>query len=775
MAIGESAGSVFVTIDGDVSPLIAKYAQAEAASRAAGQNVAAGFNAAASGSDLATTSVDRLIQVIQEESAAASLAAQRNAALGTSIRQVGSAAAGTVPEMAAMSGGIRTLFGEQSIRAVERFGTSVLGLGPIMQTLFPIIGAVALVEMLGKVVGRSEEAKEAEKELADATQRSDEAFAHMQSTLNQLNVEHVARKFGAAAGKGAEVQVIDQQIQQAITHAGDLRDQINEIAYAAAESGKRFIPFNDVAKTAEDKMRNVSAQIAEVNAQIQELQGKKVSIGEAQGVDAASEAGKLQSVRIAATEKANDHIAEMAKSNADIQIEQANALVQRQIAGMHDREAASVASANQEVQVAQQKMLALNAFLNQETKAEVDAIQARATAESAGKSKPEQAQISAKASGDVANAYAQNQQKQLSAVQTVVDAHTRAADTIESVNRKAAERYEDDWRKVFDDIAKGSREMTAEISRRGEEQIKIQQKVAETEDRGQGQIAALGVQRQKETLEASYAATRSHTLQQEIDFLTQISALEDQQNTLKLTGLAKDLADAQAIDDQLAAERIKIQLLKESEEAQNQAAQLPVSVAKATATNKQGLGALGNQSGAIAESGASSIANALAKGVMNGGKGIGKDISQSLKGIGQQMLGTILKDSMEQIVIAMTGNTIATEANTLVTELLSFLGFAGGTDSAPGGMAMVGEKGPEIVNLPRGSQVIPNHKISAYANGTPGHTSIAVPGGGGNIHIGNLSVHAHGINDPSKFSEHVFRTIPVIAKRRSSQGVSYST
>jgi tape measure domain-containing protein len=34
-------------------------------------------------------------------------------------------------------------------------------------------------------------------------------------------------------------------------------------------------------------------------------------------------------------------------------------------------------------------------------------------------------------------------------------------------------------------------------------------------------------------------------------------------------------------------------------------------------------------------------------------------------------------------------------------------GFAAGTDSAPGGLAMVGEQGPELVNLPRGSQVIP--------------------------------------------------------------------
>jgi phage-related tail protein len=34
--------------------------------------------------------------------------------------------------------------------------------------------------------------------------------------------------------------------------------------------------------------------------------------------------------------------------------------------------------------------------------------------------------------------------------------------------------------------------------------------------------------------------------------------------------------------------------------------------------------------------------------------------------------------------------------------------FASGTNNAPGGLAVVGEKGPELVNLPRGSQVIPN-------------------------------------------------------------------
>ncbi|MFK4507220.1 hypothetical protein [Bradyrhizobium daqingense] len=44
--------------------------------------------------------------------------------------------------------------------------------------------------------------------------------------------------------------------------------------------------------------------------------------------------------------------------------------------------------------------------------------------------------------------------------------------------------------------------------------------------------------------------------------------------------------------------------------------------------------------------------------------------------------------------------------------------FASGTNSAPGGLAVVGEEGPELVNLPRGSQVIPNDALKAGVGGS---------------------------------------------------------
>ena len=43
--------------------------------------------------------------------------------------------------------------------------------------------------------------------------------------------------------------------------------------------------------------------------------------------------------------------------------------------------------------------------------------------------------------------------------------------------------------------------------------------------------------------------------------------------------------------------------------------------------------------------------------------------------------------------------------------------LAGGTDSAKGGLTLVGEEGPELVNMPRGSQVFTAGETSGMMSG----------------------------------------------------------
>lgn len=68
-----------------------------------------------------------------------------------------------------------------------------------------------------------------------------------------------------------------------------------------------------------------------------------------------------------------------------------------------------------------------------------------------------------------------------------------------------------------------------------------------------------------------------------------------------------------------------------------------------------------------------------------------------------------------------------------------FPGFASGTNFAPGGMAVVGEEGPELVNLPRGSQVFDAAKSASMMGG------------------GNVSVNPNIVNvmDPSVVGDYL--------------------
>lgn len=54
------------------------------------------------------------------------------------------------------------------------------------------------------------------------------------------------------------------------------------------------------------------------------------------------------------------------------------------------------------------------------------------------------------------------------------------------------------------------------------------------------------------------------------------------------------------------------------------------------------------------------------------------------------------------------------------TSIFGLFGFADGTEHAPGGWAWAGERGPELINFPRGSRVVPNHKLHGMMAGSGG-------------------------------------------------------
>jgi hypothetical protein len=103
----------------------------------------------------------------------------------------------------------------------------------------------------------------------------------------------------------------------------------------------------------------------------------------------------------------------------------------------------------------------------------------------------------------------------------------------------------------------------------------------------------------------------------------------------------------------------------------------------------------------------SALSSAFADAVVEGKK---------LNEVFASLLKTLEKAAINSVFASMFSPG-AGETKSPFMQALSGM-FAEGTNYAPGGMAIVGEKGPELVNLPRGSQVIPNAAIGGSGGGT---------------------------------------------------------
>jgi hypothetical protein len=74
-------------------------------------------------------------------------------------------------------------------------------------------------------------------------------------------------------------------------------------------------------------------------------------------------------------------------------------------------------------------------------------------------------------------------------------------------------------------------------------------------------------------------------------------------------------------------------------------------------------------------------------------------------------------------------------------------GYASGTDFHPGGLAVVGEEGPELVSLPRGSRVMPNRKTMQFMRGVPAYAGGVGSFGGNYFAPGSIVIEARSVKE----------------------------
>jgi hypothetical protein len=190
---------------------------------------------------------ERAIEAQREAARAKELSALKADILSRSLEKeagaqaaVNAATEHSIPQTAAASAAIRTLEGgmNNNVRAAERFLSTTLGLGPVLQALFPIAGGLAFMEIIGRMGEKVMElaqnwggVKDAEEAAMKALQAADtegitQAQEHAQMVLREqiANVGIGTRPQERGAAE-ASVRTM-ASLADAKTRLDDLNDRV---------------------------------------------------------------------------------------------------------------------------------------------------------------------------------------------------------------------------------------------------------------------------------------------------------------------------------------------------------------------------------------------------------------------------------------------------------------------------------------------------------------------------------------------------------------------
>lgn len=244
-------------------------------------------------------------QVIQTQQAVAGLSTAQQT-LATTTTAAAAAQSHQVSTMAATSGAIRELGGALPIRALENFLAKTLGLGPVLQAAFPIVGAIALGEMIGELVGKLKKLADQWDIVAQAQKRAEDGFAaaiqsmetavDAQSTAMIDQIEntqgHVAALQYGLSHLTLNVTSNDQTVlRQAQARVDALQARIkvgtSEQADTTATGGTAaYTALNEDARAATAELQNATINLStariKLDADTRQLNVSTIQLGEAQ-------------------------------------------------------------------------------------------------------------------------------------------------------------------------------------------------------------------------------------------------------------------------------------------------------------------------------------------------------------------------------------------------------------------------------------------------------------------------------------------------------------
>ncbi len=648
----------------------------------------------------------------------------------TKLRDFGKAAqeAGghTVSSMQASSAAIRMLENPlgNNVRAVERFLTLIPGVGSLLQVAFPIVGALALVNVVKEAIDKAVGLKEALEGLKKATADLNAEDAKLNTTTDSIAVQKLTELFGPAAGLKQKANQEAADAQDALLRAKNLRaeakmlaDNFNRTALLTdAVDGIPGINIRQANKAAIDA-KEAEAKKAEDEAQALAAQAEKSRFDMER--DSVKDSAGLSVERIDNLIKANAAGATLARELAQIQIASEHAVRQAQIDGIQDALTRDVASAQERVRVALATRDALNKIEHDTTQLHIAQIRAKAAAESQGKT-PVQAQgIQIKAQGEISGLNSAQYLSETKLQGDFVKAEGAYDEAVATMQRSLTE-----------DLVKEAQKRAAAINEEMNHLLEQAARIGEIQAKGTGETDALKVEGQKLSYERAYDQQLSHTAAQQIAHADRLAEYDADSRARKIADLQVEeqiaLYDVGSENHLVKAAQIQqsINALKAEDanktieadtahaaaiDKQNSALQAQKTIAQAIADWQHiGPGTFAQDAANTAVALPGQLGGALASGIFgNGKKGedVGKQVGDALKNAGKQLFGQVLTQALEKLIATLLGQGVFQTANTTAVGSLTAAivantaavtasgassaaeGAAGGIGAAAGGVA----------------------------------------------------------------------------------------
>ena len=519
----------------------------------------------------------------------ASAAASANKVAG-GMREIGTHG---VSEIQAASGAIRVLEGglNSNVRAAERFLTSIAGLGPALQKIFPLVGGVAIAGLLVKIGEEAYKAgqnflylRDAEKEAMNVgiqlAGEADAAFGKI-SSLQVQALDEQGRHMEAAQEKqrnlmSTPVKLPDLLNQEKIKSALDtmqnqpgwikLKNLFSEVI--PADIPARIEQMKSAMKEAQDEIDkinqhrvggvtdplsahffaqdtvevNLYAQALELLAVKQKEVAQEVGAAGAQGFKKSQEqAGSLAVKNVENEIQANARLTELKKQTADTIIKQNQMSAEASIQAMEDPYARAIALANLEVEIAKQKQTLLTKIASDGADEQIALLYKKAEAEKIGKNPAQQEAIDATTRGGVGSIQDQSAANTLELHYAVEVAQQKARVTGTEEQRKAYADLNKEIEKGFTSLEIGWKDAQERVSRYTEELALAEIKANETREKSQGEVFDLRIVGQKLTLEKQYGEQIAHTYSQQIAYMQQVANLDHNARQEKIKGLQGSL------------------------------------------------------------------------------------------------------------------------------------------------------------------------------------------------------------------------------------------